>query len=311
MFSYAVLGPLHYLTEINWLYDRKLFTGSKVNFWWFTLFGIIWCLGYLVAYFSKTIFGYLPEGLVAESRLVGMGYFITITSIYIAFVSSYLMVGSNKMKSWYAIMAIALLAILITKLPIYLIVVGFIPNLIHVIIFTGTFMLWGALKGQSVSGLWTFTLYVVCAVTCVIPSLKDADFMISDDVNQNFIQSGLRDINANLVMFLTGDNTSNNHLSAVGIKIQRLIAFSYTYHYLNWFSKTSIIEWHKTSKTKLILITILWITSVGIYTYSFKLGVLILLTLSIVHVMYEFPLNQRSFFEIRGAIRLWREKIRK
>src|SRR5205814_7952864 len=27
--SYAVLGPLHYLTEISWLHDRKYFTESK------------------------------------------------------------------------------------------------------------------------------------------------------------------------------------------------------------------------------------------------------------------------------------------
>ena len=25
LFSYAVLGPLHYLTEISWLHERKLF----------------------------------------------------------------------------------------------------------------------------------------------------------------------------------------------------------------------------------------------------------------------------------------------
>lgn len=28
LFSYAVLGPLHYLTEISWLHDRGYFTGS-------------------------------------------------------------------------------------------------------------------------------------------------------------------------------------------------------------------------------------------------------------------------------------------
>src|SRR5438046_2680884 len=29
LLSYAVLGPLHYLTEISWLHDRKYFTESK------------------------------------------------------------------------------------------------------------------------------------------------------------------------------------------------------------------------------------------------------------------------------------------
>src|SRR5438105_15288845 len=29
LFSYAVLGPLHYLTEISWLHDRKYFVEAK------------------------------------------------------------------------------------------------------------------------------------------------------------------------------------------------------------------------------------------------------------------------------------------
>ncbi len=29
LFSYAVLGPLHYLTEISWLHERNYFTEAK------------------------------------------------------------------------------------------------------------------------------------------------------------------------------------------------------------------------------------------------------------------------------------------
>src|SRR5258707_10940721 len=29
LFAYAVLGPLHYLTEISWLHDRKYFIEAK------------------------------------------------------------------------------------------------------------------------------------------------------------------------------------------------------------------------------------------------------------------------------------------
>src|SRR6185369_7863014 len=31
LFSYAVLGPLHYLTELSWLHDRKYFVASKLD----------------------------------------------------------------------------------------------------------------------------------------------------------------------------------------------------------------------------------------------------------------------------------------
>jgi hypothetical protein len=30
----------------------------------------------------------------------------------------------------------------------------------------------------------------------------------------------------------------------------RLIAFAYQYHYLNWFSKTSIIKWHEVTRAR-------------------------------------------------------------
>jgi len=31
----------------------------------------------------------------------------------------------------------------------------------------------------------------------------------------------------------------------------RLMAFAHTYHYLNWFSKASVIEWHQISSRRL------------------------------------------------------------
>lgn len=34
LFSYAVLGPLHYLTEITWLHKRDYFTNGKSDYIW-------------------------------------------------------------------------------------------------------------------------------------------------------------------------------------------------------------------------------------------------------------------------------------
>ena len=46
LFSYAVLGPLHYLTEIGWLHKKNYFAKGKYDF----LFLSILCV--LVFYFS-------------------------------------------------------------------------------------------------------------------------------------------------------------------------------------------------------------------------------------------------------------------
>lgn len=92
--------------------------------------------------------------------------------------------------------------------------------------------------------------------------------------------------------------------SGTGIKIMRFIAFAYTYHYLNWFSKTSIIQWHNTKRVYLVLIVLLWIASVTLYTINYVLGLQWLYALSLAHVLLELPLNHRSFIEIKQQLAL-------
>ncbi len=79
--------------------------------------------------------------------------------------------------------------------------------------------------------------------------------------------------------------------SEVGIMLMRFIAFAYLYHYLNWFSKTEIIRWHKVPKVRFILVIVTWIASSVFYTYDYSLGLSLLFFLSFSHVLLEFPLN--------------------
>ena len=79
-----------------------------------------------------------------------------------------------------------------------------------------------------------------------------------------------------------------------GLTIMRFIAFAYTYHYLNWFSKTTVIGWHKVSKKRLLVIGGLWVASLALYGWNYKLGFDFLFCLSFMHVFLEFPLNGMS-----------------
>ena len=76
------------------------------------------------------------------------------------------------------------------------------------------------------------------------------------------------------------------------------IAFAYTYHYLNWFSKTSIIQWHQIPRSRFAAIIIIWLASIGIYAYDYALGLKWLFFLSFSHVLLEFPLNHLTFINI-------------
>ena len=79
--------------------------------------------------------------------------------------------------------------------------------------------------------------------------------------------------------------------SKVGIMLMRFIAFAYLYHYLNWFSKTEIIRWHKVPKVRFALVILLWLAACGAYAYSYQTGLTFLFFLSFTHVLLEFPLN--------------------
>ena len=80
------------------------------------------------------------------------------------------------------------------------------------------------------------------------------------------------------------------------------IAFSYMYHYLNWFSKTSIIQWHNIPKWRFIGVIVLWVASLALYAYNYSVGLKWLFLLSFTHVLVEFPLNHVTFINIGKEI---------
>jgi hypothetical protein len=86
------------------------------------------------------------------------------------------------------------------------------------------------------------------------------------------------------------------------VAVMRFIAWAYTYHYLNWFSKTSIIGWHRVPKVGIAIVVAIWLVSLGLYAADYALGFKWLFLLSLAHVLLEFPLNHRSFLGIGSEL---------
>ena len=78
----------------------------------------------------------------------------------------------------------------------------------------------------------------------------------------------------------------------------RARAFAYTYHYLNWFSKTGVIRWHTVSRSRMAAIALLYVASLAIYAYDYATGLIALFTLSLLHVLLEFPLDVRTIVSL-------------
>lgn len=348
LFSYAVLGPLHYLTEISWLHQRKYFVPSKKNdFLFFAVTALI--LGLIISWpeFSKHILG----NANTQYRVSNWGANI----IFVIFALALIMVALKK--TWMRILAIVVLMIInltinfenstITcthpqtqkvstlhsvdrdeirkfvqkngydtngdnridncseksQFPgILFFFSAYLPTLVHVYLFTMLFMLFGALKSGSRLGLISVVCLVVCGITPFLLRL-DTGYEISQYAR------GAYDVSfysLNQVVFTTfklGDpDQFQIYFSPLGIALTRFIAFAYTYHYLNWFSKTSIIQWHKMRLVNLVIVLLLWVTAVGVYLYDYETGLAALFFLSFLHVFMEFPLNFHTIVGIGKSL---------
>ncbi len=287
IFSYAVLGPLHYLTEISWLDKRSFFTHKKHDVWLYVLMAVLlsvqvvdaksvvnqFALTYIVTAFFFTIIIFFIKNNVVK-------YFLT---VIVFLISSQLRNNSNEFfVVWFLIM---------------------LPTIIHVFVFTGLFILFGALKNKSSSGIISLLVFVLC--TCSFPVFTPS---LSTQMPGEYIQKAmnlLSVINRTLLYIFQMDGVDSfntmikypaesvfTHPAA--IVVARFVAFAYTYHYLNWFSKTRVIKWHEVSKQRLFLISVLWIVSVGLYYWDYTIGFKVLFLLSMLHVFMEFPLNLQT-----------------
>jgi hypothetical protein len=178
----------------------------------------------------------------------------------------------------------------------YAVTAFFLITIIHVFIFTGAFILYGALKSRSGSGFLSLGVFVVCALSFFAFMPHHQAFSVGEYVRATY--RSFNALNAELLKLLRlGSGTSAREIyeSNEGTAVMRFIAFAYTYHYLNWFSKTSIIKWHKAAKRHAVWVFGGWLAALGLYAYDYETGMTLLYSLSILHVMLEFPLNHQTF----------------
>lgn len=283
LFAYAVLGPLHYLTEISWLHDRHYFVqrASLRRLWLVVVAGAAVATGF--GFVSSDLLGRpvaptLEIGLVYLALVTGaVAVFVrhTINAVALAFVGA-LAIALAAGRPWYAIVAYLLITI------------------VHVLVFTACFVLFGAIRSKSASGLISVGVLILCATAPFF--LRVPAFETSATIRTMY--AGFEPLNRILLDGL-GARGGGVHDRAAA-PVMSLIAFAYTYHYLNWFSKTSIIGWHEIPRRRAVAILVAWIAGVGVYLYDYRAGFALFYLLSIAHVMLEFPLNHQT---ITGIVR--------
>jgi len=268
LLSYVFLGPAHYLTEISWLHDRSYFLPHR---------GIALAL-IVVA---------LTVSFVENAFWFGV-------VVWIAFVICALLAGTRTALEGVILLiaATAATVFLASHGPGFAIVGVLLPTLVHVSLFTLVFMALGAARSRSPVqfGLVAAYLVAIVLIMAVPPSSATAIPALAALAHDSF------------------GNVPQALGRALGIadlkldaRLTGLLSFVYTYHYLNWFIKAEVIRWADVPKLRLALVAALSIAATAFYFYDYVLGFALLLSLSLTHVLLEFPLNSVSFRQL-GAL---------
>jgi hypothetical protein len=291
--AYAFLGPLHYLTEISWLHDRNYYTRGKYDYL------VLVALSLVVTLILTRIVPGIPDWMRVPATYIAFGIALVFVLVskpwprlicYAALVATSGFVGHVYfLRSMFDIM---------------------LPTIVHVFVFTGLFILLGALKSRSLSGIASLIVFCLCAFSFFVIGTNDAADNVGASVQKiynafaqlnyslmtPFSQHNLNVPN-NAVQFVIFVNYGLYH-SPLALAIMRLIAFAYTYHYLNWFSKTSIIQWHNIPRSRFIGVIVIWIASIAAFAVNYQFGLRWFFFLSFTHVLLEFPLNHLTMINI-------------
>ena len=275
LFSYAFLGPAHYITEIIWLEKRKYFLSGERDY----LIPALTCtITALCFFFSSQA---VSRDLPATAFLICILSTLIVTYIKDRLFRAILLGMAVVASIWsfgYELVNLAYL---------------FIPTLVHVYIFTGLFILYGALKSKSFYGFLSLFAFLMAAVMCFIIEPRPLDILSFTTAKEQKYFGVLANQTLEL---LSIKNNERNTLS-----VMAFISFAYTYHYLNWFSKTQIIRWHEITKRRMVSLVVIYLFCIGAYLIDYSLGFLLLFFLSLLHVVLELPLNFRT---IEGLGRL-------
>lgn len=271
--SYAVLGPLHYLTQISWLHDRRYFFSDSIYRHLFVSLAVL-----------LTVWLAIPAGYSPLPRPTHYDIAFVVLSLFLL----PLMLNTTARRSLQLLLILCVPLIVWTLLHFDVFVLlgaTLLMTFVHVAVFTLAFLLVGARRTASAASITTVCVWIFSAILVYFhpPDIyfHSLAWFLS---NRPIFDPVALALGANLLHIF-----DSSWASAYG-----LLTFTFTYHYLNWFSKTELLQWHKIPLKRGISIFFLYLAAVLFYLYDYRLGFRLLLFLSALHVFLEFPLNLKT-----------------
>jgi hypothetical protein len=287
LLAYMVLGPLHYLTEMSWLSDRKCFLSNRRD-----------CFPLLFLCAAILVVPIMPWPQDRKSDAVTMINFVALAG---AGVLVFARTAVVKVMSFALIVATCSFAV---GSHSWRIIFGpLLPTIIHVFFFTGGFILLGALRGRSKSAVVSLAVLMLCSVSFFWVPLAPRH-ALSEYVRDAYVPfEHLNWIVMSALGLTPSGSGSPLHDSPQGLAVMRFIAFIYLHHYLNWFSKVSIIKWNRISSRRSGTIGALWLISLWMYAHNQGAHSMLLAALSYGHGFLEMPLDHRTFRAVGSELR--------
>ncbi|MCO4764273.1 MAG: hypothetical protein KC502_22365 [Myxococcales bacterium] len=293
--SFAVLGPLHYLTELRWLHAHG-WGVTKPKPW-------IWVLAGLALAFSLPFLLALPwlRPLVAAfspGRGIAPVFGWINGLLLIALVTCAALVATeNKWLRWLAFGCGCGLAFALQGRPTANLWLGFyLPSLVHVFGFTSVFVWVGARRSGHPLGWCNGILLLAIPVLIALLPLNPADYAFDSAWRAPFVANSFHLLPARLGESLgVGPERAFYFDDAVSLRLQIFVTFAYLHHYLNWFAKTEVIGWHRgMRRSTLALMLVIWVVCVATYVWDYRVGFAVSMSLSTLHLVLEFPVDFRA-----------------
>ena len=189
--------------------------------------------------------------------------------------------------------AIALSAIMYSSGSSLAVIGILIPTLIHVSLFTLIFMVLGAYRsGSRVQAALVVIYLLAIAAILLLPPTAEIRIASFARVGQDYF--GNVGPALGRLFGIPG--------LVLDTRLTSLLAFVYTYHYLNWFIKADVIRWAEVPKARLATMIAASAASTALYFYDYAFGFTFLLALSLIHILLEFPLNGLALRQLGAAV---------
>lgn len=267
-YSYAILGTAHYFTQISWMHDRQYFCDSR-------RYALIMAGISVLA--SVFMFWKIDYNDLFYQYTFGL-----------AIIFSALLSFSFKnawQKGLFLGLSMLSLLVLVTKSTFMAIFVVVFATFLHTLVFTIAFMLYGAIKTKRSSAYWSVIVLIVGELTFLIPDTVNT--LKPDLYGLRFFDVVM---DAYQKIYAFSDQYEPNFFG--------LLSFTYTYHYLNWFSKAEVIRWHVVPRKRMLMMIMGFLFCVAAFFIHYALGIVFIFTIALAHGFLELSLNLKTMHRL-------------